>query len=41
MPFLEFDREASSFDEAVGSAIQDVENAGVGIRVLRVERTVP
>ncbi len=33
---LDFDREASSFAEAAGSAMHDVEKAGAG--VLRVER---
>ena len=35
--FLEFDREASSFDEAVESAISQVEGIGHEITVLRVE----
>lgn len=35
VPFIEFDREASSFDEAVRSAIADVQKAPY--RVLRVE----
>jgi hypothetical protein len=35
--YLDFDREASSFREAVLSAIADVERAGVGARVVRVE----
>lgn len=35
--FLDFDREASSFHEAVQSAIADVEGAGIGATVLRVE----
>ncbi len=35
--FLDFDREASSFREAVLSAIADVEGAGIGATVLRVE----
>jgi hypothetical protein len=37
VPFLEFEREAASFEEAVLSAIHDVENAGAGLQVLRVE----
>lgn len=36
-PFLEFDREAQSLEEAVLSAIQNVETAHVGATVLRVE----
>ncbi len=35
--FLDFDREASSFREAVLSAIAEVESAGIGVMVLRVE----
>jgi hypothetical protein len=35
--FLEFDRAASSLHEAVTSAIAQVEGAGVGVRVVRVE----
>ena len=35
--FLDFTREAKSFEEAIASAIRDVERAGVGARVTRVE----
>jgi len=35
--FLEFDRASSSLDDAVTSAISQVEGAGVGVRVVRVE----
>ena len=35
--FLEFDRTASSLQEAVTSAIAQVEGCGVGVRVVRVE----
>ena len=35
--FLEFDRAATSLREAVNSAIKQVETAGVGVRVVRVE----
>jgi hypothetical protein len=35
--FLDFDREASSFREAVLSAIAAVEGAGIGAQVVRVE----
>ncbi len=35
--FLEFDRNATSLDDAVHSAITQVEGAGVGVRVVRVE----
>ena len=35
--FLDFTREAGSIQEAVLSAISDVERAGVGARVLRLE----
>ena len=35
--FLEFDRTAHSLHDAVTSAITQVEGAGVGIRVVRVE----
>jgi hypothetical protein len=35
--YLDFDRQSPSFREAVLSAIADVENAGVGARVARVE----
>lgn len=34
---LEFDREATSLREAVVSAIGEVEGAGAGVRVIRVE----
>lgn len=37
VPFLEFSRQAPSLGEAVRSAIADVENAGLGVRVVRVE----
>jgi len=37
VPYLEFDRAASSVREAVSSAIDQVEDAGVGVRVVRVE----
>lgn len=37
VPYLEFDRTASSLHEAVSSAIEQVEQAGVGVRVVRVE----
>ena len=35
--FLEFDRTATSLHEAITSAITQVEGAGVGVRVVRVE----
>ena len=35
--FLEFDRASSSLHDAVTSAISQVEGAGVGARVVRVE----
>ena len=35
--FLEFDRASSSLHDAVTSAISQVEGAGVGVRVVRVE----
>jgi hypothetical protein len=35
--FLEFDRTAASLRDAVTSAIAQVEGAGVGVRVVRVE----
>jgi hypothetical protein len=35
--FLEFQRAATSLRDAVTQAIAQVENAGVGVRVLRVE----
>jgi len=35
---LEFDRKAASLQDAVNSAITQVESAGVGVRVVRVER---
>ena len=35
--FLEFDRTASSLHDAISSAITQVEGAGVGVRVVRVE----
>lgn len=34
---LEFDRNAASLQDAVNSAITQVEGAGVGVRVVRVE----
>ncbi len=37
VPFLDFDREAGSFAEAVLSAIRDVARAGTGAEVTRVE----
>lgn len=35
--FLEFERTAQTLAEAIHTAIDDVENAGRGIRVVRVE----
>jgi len=35
--FLEFDRTAASLRDAITSAITQVEGAGVGVRVVRVE----
>ncbi len=35
--FLEFDRTATSLHNAITSAITQVESAGVGVRVVRVE----
>jgi hypothetical protein len=35
--FLEFDRTETSLHDAVSSAISQVEGAGLGVRVLRVE----
>ena len=35
--FLEFDRTAASLQDAVMSAIEQVEGSGVGVRVVRVE----
>ncbi len=35
--YLEFDRASSSLHDAVTSAISQVEGAGVGVRVVRVE----
>ena len=35
--FLEFDRAAASLHDAISSAIRQVEGAGVGARVVRVE----
>ena len=35
--FLEFDRTAASLRDAVNSAITQVEGAGLGVRVVRVE----
>ncbi len=35
--YLDFGREAATFDEAVASARADVERAGVGLIVVRVE----
>jgi hypothetical protein len=35
--YLEFDRTATSLDEAITSAITQVEGAGLGVRVVRVE----
>ena len=35
--FLEFDRSAASLSDAVTSAMKQVEGAGVGVRVVRVE----
>ena len=35
--FLEFDRTAPSLQDAVTSAIDQVEGSGVGVRVVRVE----
>ncbi len=35
--YLEFDRDADSLEDAVLSAITQVENAEVGVRVVRVE----
>jgi hypothetical protein len=38
--YLEVDRNASSLKEAVDSAISQVESAGLGLRVVRVESDV-
>jgi hypothetical protein len=35
--FLEFERKAATLREAVTAAIREVEGAGVGVRVVRVE----
>jgi hypothetical protein len=35
--YLEFDRQAGTLQEAVTSAIRDVEGTGLGVRVVRVE----
>jgi hypothetical protein len=35
--FLDFDRDAPSLQEAVSSAVADVEGANIGARVVRVE----
>jgi hypothetical protein len=35
--FLDFDREAASLSEAIAASIANVEGAGVGLRVVRVE----
>lgn len=35
--FLEFERTADSLHDAISSAISQVEGAGVGVRVVRVE----
>ena len=37
IPYLEFRRKAASLRDAVRSAIEDVERANVGVRVIRVE----
>ena len=37
IPYLEVDRAAPSLDEAITSVMQEVESAGVGVRVVRVE----
>lgn len=36
VPYLDFDREADSLDEAIKSAIKDVEECGAGIQVMQV-----
>jgi hypothetical protein len=38
--FLEFERQARTLRDAITSAIQDVEGAGIGVRVVRVESEV-
>jgi hypothetical protein len=38
--YLEFERMAATLREAITSAIEDVENADVGVRVVRVESDV-
>lgn len=35
-PFLDFHREASSLDEAVSSAMENVRSAGIGAEVIRI-----
>ena len=35
--FLEFDRKANSLRDAITSSIAQVEGAGVGVRVIRIE----
>jgi hypothetical protein len=36
VPYLAFDREADSLEEAIRSAIKDVENVGQGVEVVKV-----
>lgn len=37
VPYLEFSRQVVSLQDAITSAIRQVENAGVGVKVIRVE----
>ena len=37
IPYLEFDRQATSLEKAISSAIFDVKSAAIGAKVLRVE----
>jgi hypothetical protein len=37
IPYLDFDRQATNLEEAISSAIQEVESANLGVTVLRIE----
>ncbi len=37
IPYLDFDRQATNLEDAISSAIRDVESANLGAKVLRIE----
>jgi hypothetical protein len=37
IPYLDFDRQATNLEEAISSAIKEVDSANIGATVLRIE----